>query len=88
MASTTLNSISLPRNEQPTVGASLQALWLAAKSLVVALSQAAFGTQVEDTRSTRFQEAEELRTFAASIQKSDPVFALDLFAAADRHEGL
>ncbi len=88
MASTTLNAISLPQNAQPTVGASLQALWVAGKSLAVAVWQVAFGASVVNANSVRFQEAEELRTYAASIQKSDPEFALDLFAAADRHEGL
>ena len=88
MASTTLNAISLPQNAQPTVGASLQALWVAGKNLTVALWQVAFGATVVQATSVRFQEAEELRTFAASIQKTDPEFALDLFAAADRHEGL
>jgi hypothetical protein len=87
MASTTLNAISLPQNAQPTVGASLQALWVAGKNLSAALWQVAFGARHVQV-STRFDEAEELRTFAASIQKSDPEFALDLFAAADRHEGL
>ncbi len=87
MASTTLNAVSLPQNAQPTVGASLQALWVAGKSLTVALWQVAVGAgRVQAT--TRFEEAEELRTYAASIQKSDPDFASDLFAAADRHEGL
>ena len=88
MASTTLNGISLPQNAQPTVGASLQALWVAGKDLSVALWQVAFGAKAVNTESVRFQEAEELRTYAASVQKSDPDFALDLFAAADRHEGL
>ena len=88
MASTTLNAISLPQNVQPTVGASLQALWVAGKNLTVALWQVAFGANVVEATSVRLAEAEELRTYAASIQKSDPDFALDLFAAADRHEGL
>ncbi|MDP2679465.1 MAG: hypothetical protein Q8O85_12190 [Rhodoferax sp.] len=87
MASTTLNAISLPQNAQPTVGASLQALWVAGKNLTVALWQVAFGANTVQT-STRFEEAEELRTYAASFQRTDPNFASDLFAAADRHEGL
>ncbi|CAM8666813.1 hypothetical protein MCEMIEM13_02295 [Comamonadaceae bacterium] len=85
MSSTTLNAISLPQNAQPTVGASLQALWVAGKNLAVALWQVSFGTGQSQV-ATRFAEAEELRTFAASIQKTDPSFALELFAAADRHE--
>lgn len=34
----------------------------------------------------RVREAAELRTWAACVQRSDPLFAADLFAAADRHE--
>jgi len=87
MTSTTFHSISLPRDAKPTVGEALQALWVASKSLVLAVGQWAFGS-TDAGGQTRFDQAEELRTYAASIQKSDPEFALDLFAAADRHEGL
>ena len=31
-------------------------------------------------------EAEQLRTFANDFASSDPAFAAELFAAADRHE--
>jgi hypothetical protein len=34
----------------------------------------------------RVREAAELRTWAACVQRTDPRFAADLFAAADRHE--
>lgn len=87
MASTTLNSLTLPSSVQPTVGASLQALLAAGQALAVALWQAALGTK-SATAKTAYQEAEELRTYAAQIQSTDPEFANDLFAAADRHEGL
>lgn len=87
MASTTLNSLTLPSSTQPTVGASLQALLAAGQALVVAVWQAALGAKTA-TAKTAYQEAEELRTYAAHIQSSDPEFANDLFAAADRHEGL
>ena len=53
----------------------------------MALWQAAVGTTSAPAK-TAYQEAEELRTYAAQIQSSDPEFAHDLFAAADRHEGL
>jgi hypothetical protein len=33
-------------------------------------------------------EADELRAFAQTLVEKDPAFATDLFAAADRHEGL
>ena len=32
------------------------------------------------------KEANQLRAYAASVSRSDPSFAGDLFAAADRHE--
>ena len=35
---------------------------------------------------TSFEEAEELRAMAIDLMDSDPSFASDLFAAADRHE--
>ncbi len=36
----------------------------------------------------RIREASEVRAWAASIQRTDPRFAADLFAAVDRHEAL
>lgn len=35
---------------------------------------------------TRFEEAEQLRAMADDVVSSDPSFAQDLYAAADRHE--
>ena len=37
-------------------------------------------------RPTRAQEAERVRALASTYRTSDPGFADDLFAAADRHE--
>lgn len=37
---------------------------------------------------TRAQEAEALRAYAQQFVSTDPGFANDLFAAADRHEGV
>ena len=37
---------------------------------------------------TRYQEAEALRGYAQRYVERDPGFASDLFAAADRHEGI
>ena len=34
------------------------------------------------------EDANKLRAFAANVARSEPGFAADLFAAADRHEGL
>jgi len=36
---------------------------------------------------TVFEEAEQLRAMANDLLSSDPAFAQDLYAAADRHEG-
>ncbi|MBP6483320.1 MAG: hypothetical protein KA254_01730 [Rhodoferax sp.] len=35
---------------------------------------------------TRYEEAEQLRAMANDLLSSDPAFAQDLYAAADRHE--
>ena len=88
MASTTLNRLALPARTQPTVGASLQALWAVGQALSVAVWQVFVGVAKSAPAKTAYQEAEELRTYAAHIQSADPEFANDLFAAADRHEGL
>ena len=87
MASTTLNALSLPQKQQPTVGASVRELLVAGQHLAAALWHTAFApATVQSTAKTTFDEAEELRAFAASVQHTDPEFACDLFAAADRHE--
>lgn len=35
---------------------------------------------------TAFEEAEQMRAMADDVLQSDPAFAHDLYAAADRHE--
>lgn len=37
---------------------------------------------------SRIEEAEEVRAMARSVAATDPGFANDLFAAADRHEAI
>jgi hypothetical protein len=87
MSSTTLNALSLPQKLQPTVGASVHALLVAGRDLVSAIWYTAFApAAVSAEAKTVFQEAEELRAFASTFQRTDPGFASDLFAAADRHE--
>jgi hypothetical protein len=39
-------------------------------------------------RRSRTDEANEVRAFAARMRRSDPAFAADLYAAADRHDCL
>lgn len=86
MASTTLNALSLSTTAQPTVGASVRELLVAGKHLAAALWYTAFTPAAQSSAQTAFEEAEALRSFAATVQRSDPEFARDLFAAADRHE--
>ena len=86
MASTTLNALSLPNTMQPTVGASVRELLVAGQHLAVAIWHTAFAPAAQSAGKTAFDEAEELRSFAATVQRTDPEFARDLFAAADRHE--
>lgn len=84
MTSTTLNHLhNLPRNEGSVMDA-LGEVAVAFKHLAVALftrAPAAAAAQL-----SAFEEAEQLRSYALEIQSQDPDFALDLFAAADRHE--
>ena len=87
MSSTTLNALSLPKNKQPTVGASVRELLQAGQHLAAAIWHTAFApAAVQSTPKTAFEEAEDLRVFASTFQSTDPEFANDLFAAADRHE--
>ena len=89
MASTTLNALSLPSTAQPTVGASVRELLVAGQHLAAAIWYTAFApAAAQSTAQTAFEEAEALRSFAATLQRTDPEFARDLFAAADRHEGV
>lgn len=73
---------------QPSsVGDALRGLAVAAHSLVSALWAAASArSHVAPQALTRCEEANELRAFASTLAASDPGFASDLYAAADRHE--
>ena len=87
MSSSVLTSVhSLPRSEA-SVSTALSEVAVAFKHLAHALVQTAFAPMpVASQPLTAYEEAEQLRSFAADIQAKDPDFALDLFAAADRHE--
>jgi hypothetical protein len=87
MTSITLNSQTTSPAAQPSIGSALRELAVAGRHLSVAL----LSTLQRDRAASRqqlsaFQEAEELRTYAQTLLKTDPGFASDLFAAADRHE--
>ena len=83
MSSTTLSNFS-------------QFLFAPAKSGVPSLAARMLGwvgeqwTSLSATKLSRtltpYEEAEQLRAMALNYQSSDPGFAQDLYAAADRHE--
>ena len=89
MTSSTLHSLHLSPAQPANVGEALRELAVAGQRLVMALWAAAglrASTVLQRPAMTAYEEAEELRTFALSYIDSDPHFANDLFAAADRHE--
>lgn len=61
--------------------------WLASGMSQARQLMGALFTQRTPAALTRREEAQELRAMAADLMASDPSFADDLFAAADRHEG-
>ena len=56
--------------------------------LIAALQRLMLPSAATTGPSRREREAAEVRGYAASIRGSDPRQADDLFAVADRHEGL
>ena len=87
MSSSVLKLNTLPASQTGSIGAALGEVAVAFKHLASALIQKALTpASVEVKNLTAFEEAEQLRTYAASLQAQDPDFAQDLFAAADRHE--
>ncbi len=87
MSSSVINLNTLPASQGSSIGAALGEVAVAFKHLASALLQKVLApVSVEAQQLTAFEEAEQLRTFAADVQAQDPDFAQDLFAAADRHE--
>jgi len=89
MTSSTLRPITIASAQPSNVGEALRELAAAGQRLVVALWAAAgsrASTMLQQPALTAYEEAEQLRTFALGYIDSDPHFANDLFAAADRHE--
>jgi uncharacterized protein HemY len=85
MMSTTTAPVSLrlaagPATTTPRgarLGAAMARLWLALG-----------GTKPAPAARSRVEEAAEVRALARQVQRIDPRFAADLYAAADRHECL
>ena len=86
-----MTSHSLPsqafRPAQPLgLGKTLRSLATATSRFAVALMNALRRPTQGPRRLSLVEEANELRHVAATYLKSDPGFAADLMAAADRHE--
>jgi hypothetical protein len=86
MTSITLNTQTQAQAVQPSIGAALSELMVAGRHLSVALLSTVRRPSAASRRLSVFEEAESLRAYAQNHVKTDPGFAADLFAAADRHE--
>jgi len=87
MSSSVLKLNTLPASQDVSIGAAFSEVAAAFKHLASALIQKVLApAPVKVEHLTASEEAEQLRTYAASLQAQDPNFAQDLFAAADRHE--
>jgi hypothetical protein len=85
MASTTLNHVQ-NAGTRGVAGSVLDAA-ISFKNLLTGLLRASTGTQSSvGVAMSAFEEAEALRNYAQQFVQSDPAFAEDLFASADRHE--
>lgn len=86
-----MTSHSLPsqafRSARPLgVGQALSNLALASARLTRALLSSLRRPVRHNRRLSVIEEANELRNFASAYLRTDPGFAADLMAAADRHE--
>ena len=79
MSTTTLTSVMSALPQAPR-GAQLVAL------MYDAIERAARRIEASRAARVRVAEAEMVRSYARSMQESDPSFAADLNAAADRHQ--
>lgn len=84
-SSSVLNLPSVSTNQGSSIGAALSEVAVAFKHLASALLRSAL-VPAPTRALSAFEEAEALRSYAIEIQRQDPQFAQDLFAAADRHE--
>jgi hypothetical protein len=85
-ATLTTSTLASAPSSDP-IGLALKQLGVAALNLTRALWTALATSFTWERREQTPQEsAQALRVFASSIAASDPRFASDLFAAADRHE--
>lgn len=85
MTDTTLRSHHLAQEAQNVLTAVLE-LAAATRRLVVAFGTILSYREPLCPASTARQEAEKLRAYADSLCRTDPRYAQDLYAAANRHE--
>lgn len=87
MTSATLLSSNLSTVPSPSVGVALRELGGAAQKLGLALWVALLQRSSTASRVlTAREEADQVRDMANAMMHTDPGFAQDLYAAADRHE--
>lgn len=87
MTTATLTTSTMASAQSTTIGFALKELGVAAQHLAKAIGMSVAASFTREAKEpTPQQAAQELRVFASSIAASDPGFASDLFAAADRHE--
>lgn len=87
MTTATLTTSTLASAPSTTVGFALNELRIATQHLAKAIWMSLAASFTSEAKEPTPQQAvRELRAFASSIAASDPGFASDLFAAADRHE--
>lgn len=84
MNSTAIRTPHFAPAQQPTVGQALRDVLVSARALSVALWAAAF--QSHAAAPAELDEASQLRAMADDAAASDPGFAQDLYALADRVE--
>lgn len=86
MTSHILPSQSFRPARSAGVGRAIGDLALATARLTEALLSALRRPVRRNRRLSVIEEANELREFASAYRRTDPGFAADLMAAADRHE--
>jgi hypothetical protein len=87
MTTATLTTSTMASAPSTTVGFALKELGVAAQHLAKAIWMSLAASMTMEAKEPSPQEAAQaLRVFASSVAASDPGFASDLFAAADRHE--
>jgi hypothetical protein len=86
MTTHSLPSQSFRPSRPSGLGKSVRSLATGATRFIVALASVLRRPPRQKPRLTRVDEANELRGFAFNYLRTDPGFAADLMAAADRHE--